>query len=649
VTDEAFQWLEGDPVRVGRRQQGFSVTELLDLSEPARELLIEITRREPVTLAALATALMKRNLIDVEMQLSQLVTQGWVDTFEDESGEWVYRARLARDRKRFLPPGIWQVLDDHWTVPILRLFPDAIREEFSRHFQLHSYEPGAILFRGGTWGERMYIVEAGKIQLLVQNQAGEPFVVQEVGTGGILGEIAVLLGEQCPYTAQAIEQAHVWTLDKSELDRFLRQHPSAGLAVRHELSRHLRSLSSTVQPRHAYNPVVVVGKGGSDLARYLATQTNRSVMLVDLAGDQPDALSNLVYLDGRSMHSRNIGATIREQVKSGDWVVIAASHQMTDQLMRIIGLAQVIIDLTHDSAPWLRAVAAERWTASSTTPLHLARLARKLRRRTVGLVLSGGYARAVAHLGVLDVLHRAQVPIDALASCGYGAVWAALFAAGRSPEEMIGTAIHQAQKLRPFGGRLRIAAASRPGLYDARLVRNWIQSAIGELCFSDLETPLYLAVADLLGGETVCIKQGPLFGALSACVAAPGLVTPVRYDDHWLVDATLSDPLPVDVLLEERTDIVIASSAIPAPGTRQRPSHGDAEPPDLVTGWLGACDAMIHERSLQYLSHLDLVITPDIAEFSDTAFQRTQELIECGRQAAEAALPRIQSLLQREE
>jgi predicted acylesterase/phospholipase RssA len=127
------------------------------------------------------------------------------------------------------------------------------------------------------------------------------------------------------------------------------------------------------------------------------------------------------------------------------------------------------------------------------------------------------------------------------------------------------------------------------------------------------------------------------------------LVTPVRYDDHWLVDATLSDPLPVDVLLEERTDIVIASSAIPAPGTRQRPSHGDAEPPDLVTGWLGACDAMIHERSLQYLSHLDLVITPDIAEFSDTAFQRTQELIERGRQAAEAALPRIQSLLQREE
>lgn len=648
MSDEAFEWVKEDSVRVARRQQGFSVTELLDLSEPARELLIEITRREPVTLATLATAL-KRTLIDVETQLSQLVTQGWVDTFEDESGEWVYRARLARDRKRLLPPGIWQVLDERWTVPILRLFPDALREEFSRHFQLRSYEPGATLFRSGTWGERMYIVEAGKIQLLVQNQAGEPFVVQEVGTGGMLGEIAVLLGEQCPYTAQATELAQVWTLDKSELDRFLREHPSVGLAVRHELSRHLRSLGSATEPSQANNPVVVVGKGGGDLARHLAAQTNRSVMLVDLAGDQPETLPNLAYLDGRGMHSRNIAVTIREQVESGAWVVIASSHQMTDQLMRLIGLASVIVDLTHDSAPWLRAVGAERWTAPSTTPLHLARLARKLRRRTVGLVLSGGYARAMAHLGVLDILNRSQVPIDALASCGYGAVWAALYASGRTPEELISAAIQQAHNLRPFGGRLRLGAASRPGLHDARPARSWIQSMVGELGFSDLETPLYLAVADLLGGETVCLKQGPLFSALSACVAAPGLVTPVRYDDRWFVDSVLSDPLPVDILLEERTDILIASSAIPAPGAHLRPSQGGTQPPDLVTGWLGACDAVIHERSLQFLSHLDLVITPDIAEFSDAAFERTQELVERGRQAAEAALPRIQTLLQREE
>jgi NTE family protein len=648
VTDEAFQWLEGDSVRAGRRQQGFSVTELLDLSESARELLIEITRREPVTLVTLATAT-KRNLIDVETQLSQLVTQGWVDTFEDESGEWVYRARLARDRKRLLPPGIWQVLDEHWTVPILRLFPDAMREEFSRHFQLRSYEPGAILFRSGTWGERMYVVEAGKIQLLVQNQAGEPFVIQEIGTGGMLGEIAVLLGEQCPYTAKATEQAQVWTLDKSELDRFLREYPSVGLAVRHELSRHLRSLSSAAEPRQANNPVVVVGKGGGDLARHLAAQTTRSVMLVDLAGDQPESMANLAYLDGRSMHSRNIAATVREQVEGGVWVLIASSHQMTDQLMRLIGLAPVIIDLTHDSAPWLRAVATERWSAPSTTPLHLARLARKLRQRTVGLVLSGGYARAMAHLGVLDVLHRSQIPIDALASCGYGAVWAGLCAAGRSPEEMISAAVQQAHNLRPFGGRLRLKAASRPGLYDARPARSWIQSMVGELGFSDLQTPLYLAVADLLGGDTVCLTQGPLFSALSACVAAPGLVTPVRYEDRWFVDSLLSDPLPVDILLEHRTDVLIASSAIPAPGTRPQPAQDGAQPPDLVTGWLGACDATIHERSLRLLSHLDLVITPDVAEFSDAAFERTQELVERGRQAAEAALPRIQSLLQREE
>ncbi len=641
--DDALGWITGGRTRPQRPDPAFSITQMLDLPESRRELMLAINRGEPITLAELARTL-DRNPIELELEINQLVNQNWLDVQEDEFGEWVYRVRLARHSKRILPPGIWQVLDDQWKIPIFRLFSDAALEEFSQRFQLEHHPRGTILFQAGDWGEQMYLVDSGQIDLLVHNQQGDSFVIQAARSGSAFGEMSVILGERRPYTAQVIEKARVWTLTKTDLDYLLSQYPAIGLAIRRELAQQMKPLHKTGETQAQRNPIVAVGENGGELAYHLARQVDEQVVLVDLIGSQPDPVGNLLYIDGNSMRSKAIAETIDAYVERRAWVVIASFAQMTDQLMRVIGQAQVVIDLTGNSAPWLRAASRRYWSAPSVQPMHLARLARKLCGQVMGLVLSGGMARTMAHLGVLDVLYNAGIHFDVIASCGYGAFWSVLYAAGWSPEKMIDLAATQMSKLQLFNGWLGLRPTTRPGLFDVRAARNLIRNTLQGYEFTDLLTPCHLITSDLVTGEPVWMNQDNLFNALSACVAIPGLVTPIEYQDRLLVDAILTNPLPADAVAAHGADIVLASSVIPAPTARLKKNRSSRHQ-DLVTSWIDVCDVVAHERTLDHLNLIDLIIAPDIAEFSDAEFESAERLIEKGRQAAHKALPQVETLL----
>ncbi len=641
--DDTLNWLQSGQVRARSRNEAFSITQLLDLPDTQRELMIEINKREPITLAELARAL-DRNPTELELELNQLISQNWLEVQEDDFGEWVYRVHMARQSKRILPPGIWQTLDDRWQIPLFRLFSDAALEEFSERFRLEHHPEGTILFQAGEWGERMYILDSGCIELVVHNQAGEPFVVRRVTAGDVFGEMAVILGERRPYTARVSEEARVWTLDKADLDYLVARYPSIGLSIRRELARqHKPHHHSVAETKKQHNPVVTVGEGAFKLAWRLARQVGEPVVCIDLIGKRPEPLPNLVYVEGGGMRSRTIADLIGEQVGRGAWVIVAAYPQMTDQLMRVIGLAEVVIDLTGSGAPWLRAASRRYWNMAIGDDLHLSRLVRRLTGQVTGLVLSGGAARTIAHLGVLEVLQKAGIEFDAIAGCGYGAYWGALYAAGWSIDRLIDLAVNRLAKLEPFAGWLGIRPVKRPGLFEARSVRKLIRETVGRLTFADLQTPCQVVVSDLVTGDTIWVNEDNLFNVLSACVATPGLVTPVEFQDRLLVDALLTNPLPADAVAAQGTDIVIASSVIPAPGTRQHKTRQDGEQ-DLVENWFSVCDLVAHERSLDHLSAIDLLIAPQVADLADTAFEHAQQLIDRGREAAEKALPQIKNL-----
>ena len=356
VNDGAFDWLGDDSSSRRRWQKGFGVAELLGLPDSMREVALEVTRREPVGLAELTRAL-GRNPVDVEMQISQLVMQGWLDVEEGPSGEWVYRARIASSPGPLLPPGIWQVIDNQWQVPLLRLFPDAAREEFTQRFRLVRHRADELLFEAGSWQERMYIVASGQVHLLVENEQGETFVVRRVRPGGLFGEMAVLLGERTPFTALVAEDSQIWSMGKDDLRKLLLQYPAVGLAVRRELSRRLYT-QPAARAKREHNPILAVGQAGAELAQCLADESGAQVVLVDLTGERAASEGSLTIVDGLGMHSTDIAQKVQERAARGEWVVVAAPPQ--DDEPRDADLATGGSDCRYDRRRLLVALYCQR-------------------------------------------------------------------------------------------------------------------------------------------------------------------------------------------------------------------------------------------------------------------------------------------------
>ncbi len=193
-------------------------------------------------------------------------------------------------------------------------------------------------------------------------------------------------------------------------------------------------------------------------------------------------------------------------------------------------------------------------------------------RKTVGLVLGCGASRGWAHIGIIEALEEANIPIDFIAGCSVGAYIGALHASGSigSLKEFL---------LRMDGKKIFSyfdVVFPRSGLLNgSRRVQELFSMHTDVETFSELGIPLVMVAADLERGEKVVINSGNIIEALRATMSYPGLFAPVRLKDRWLVDGGLVDPVPVGVARAMGAEVVIAvdlNSRIVSRG-KPSPSH----------------------------------------------------------------------------
>jgi NTE family protein len=171
----------------------------------------------------------------------------------------------------------------------------------------------------------------------------------------------------------------------------------------------------------------------------------------------------------------------------------------------------------------------------------------------IGLALSGGGARGLAHIGVLKVLEEAQVPVHMLAGTSMGGVMAAVYAAGRSAAEIDGFA--RSLRLLDIVQRGR----SGLGLMGQGKIADRLREALGgDPTFDQLKLPLALTAVDLETGEEVVIREGPVVEAVLATTAVPVVFPPVAWRDRLLVDGGVLNQVPCDVVRGMGADRVIA-------------------------------------------------------------------------------------------
>jgi NTE family protein len=271
-----------------------------------------------------------------------------------------------------------------------------------------------------------------------------------------------------------------------------------------------------------------------------------------------------------------------------------------------------------------------RWQERSNNPADGNAATPIPARRKVGLALAGGFARGIAHIGVLRVLRDEGIHIDAVAGTSVGALIGAAYCAGTPLEEMERIGAHTS--FTDFGrwtpSWLGLATNQRLEKYLARLTpaKN----------FEDLVTPLAIAATDINAGITVYYTRGPLAPPLRGSCAYPGLFVPIQFEDRTLVDGFLTSPVPVEGVALLGADIVIAVYLEAA----------NTQAPRTFTDVLSRSFNIIQRHSdLAWRQQADVVIEPDMKSFVWDDFTRTPELVAAGEAATRAVLPRIRELV----
>lgn len=178
--------------------------------------------------------------------------------------------------------------------------------------------------------------------------------------------------------------------------------------------------------------------------------------------------------------------------------------------------------------------------------------AREDQRPLVGVALGGGFARGIAHVGVLRTFRDYDVPVDFIAGTSVGALVAAGYAGGSTIEEME----HQGSltRFRDFG-RWTI---SRMGMASNERLEEFLRKFTVLHRFDEMSIPLGIVATDLISGESMHFTKGEIGPALRASCAYPGLFLPVEHEGRFLVDGFLTESVPAVCLREMGADVVIS-------------------------------------------------------------------------------------------
>ena len=192
------------------------------------------------------------------------------------------------------------------------------------------------------------------------------------------------------------------------------------------------------------------------------------------------------------------------------------------------------------------------------------RLAREIGRCRIGLALSSGGARSLAHIGVIQVLEENGIDFDVIAGCSMGAYIGAVWAFGYDGVTME----RLAREVEHRWGLLELIdpfILPRQGFLRGEKVKRRLKKSIGNIHFSELVRPLRIVATGLNTLERAVFSNGEVAEAVHASSAIPGACVPVKIDGELYLDGGIADPLPVDVLEELGIEKIIAVNTIPTP------------------------------------------------------------------------------------
>ena len=273
-------------------------------------------------------------------------------------------------------------------------------------------------------------------------------------------------------------------------------------------------------------------------------------------------------------------------------------------------------------------------------------------KKRITLVIGSGGIKCAAAAGMWQVLQAENISIDKIVGCSGGSLYGACIANGASSEEInaLSEKMWTRDLMQGYTANLKatkdgsLRFTERSGLVNDSVLNDTLDKLYGDLTFSNLQIPLKIVATDMLNGEKVILSDGSLKDAIRASIAIPIIFPPWEVDGRLLIDGGASDPLPIDVAIQDGADIIIAMG-FPL-SYRKRFRSMTAVQEQLNSIYMN--NILKSTYAFHNLAH-HAEIFPIIPEFDEPlsmfAVDKVPEIIEKGKQATHTQLPHIKHLL----
>lgn len=568
-------------------------------------------------------------------------------------------------------------------------------------FEQRTLAGGEWLFRQNDPGDSLYFLVRGRLQVWIDREeedgAAKQTMVGEVMPDETVGEISLLTGQPRTAGIRAARDSQLLEIDRAEFDRLAQRYPQMTMKLAGSIATRLqrRTSGDSAPARRLVNICLVPLTPGSLVDTFSGDLVNALGVFGSTLDLDPDNLgpagAPVPSLDTATGVPSGLPAWLDEQEDRYRFVVYRA-HPATSPWSRLAVRQADIVMLLGDSSatpdrqtweslldseddacrlaqhalvlvhpPEQKEIRGTRfWLEERDVDFHLhavagnerdvARVARVVAGRALGLVLGAGAARGFAHIGVYRALSEAGVEVDWIGGSSIGAILGAAMAMKGSPD-----AVHQAAHEgfvigKPFSNYTLPLVSLLSGRRMMKATRKLLPGRI-----EDLPIPFFCLSSNLDSGSINIHTRGPIDRAVQATAAMPGALPPAVVDRHLAVDGAVLNGLPVDVMrrcpvgevvavdLSSRKTYEVEYEELPSAWallrSRWLPFGRRYRVPGLVTLLLKSTEIGSVVRVREQGGQADLLLNPDVRKFGMTQTRAFERIVEAGYREAREKLP----------
>ena len=501
---------------------------------------------------------------------------------------------------------------------------DVVLQEFAGRSERVYLAPGEFLMREGETGDRLYVLVSGRLRVQVKQADGAEATVGEVGRNEVVGEMALIADEPRSATVIAVRDSELLMFTREDFENLVANHPMAILKItRRIVSRLRQSIRSQGASRRELSIVVLPAGEGAPVDSFTDELINAlgqlgSTLVLDSRYVDQHLEPGTANSSQRGAQNDRLLGWLNQQEARHRYIVYRADSTVTNWTRRCLRLADRVLAVGRaHSNPRRNEVEEEflkpdshkifaqaelvlvhkddgtvpegtrHWLATrgvrgchhvrSGRKQDFERLGRFLTGRAFGLVLGGGGARGLSHVGVIRALHELGIPIDAIGGTSMGAVIAGFYAMNSDLESL------KAACRATFVKERRLVDFTFPAvaLASGKRIASHLEEVFGSVHIEDLWLNYFCVSSNLTRAEMNVHRNGSCWQRIRASISLPGILPPVYDDGDLLVDGGVTNNLPVDIMRATCDGgTVIAVDVRPKVDMRQKESFDKA-----ISGW----------------------------------------------------------------